>query len=92
MEPHIDLLFYHLKLRCYIICEIKGQEFDSRDAGQMSAYLSAVFLLFLQSFCRHLQLTLLLGLQFCHKGLAELFVYGSDCQIGQFQQCLNDCC
>lgn len=39
---YIDLLFYHLKLRCYIIVELKGGEFDSRDAGQMSAYLSAV--------------------------------------------------
>ena len=38
----IDLLFYHLKLRCYIIVELKAREFDSRDAGQMSAYLSAV--------------------------------------------------
>lgn len=38
----IDLLFYHLKLRCYVIVELKGRKFDSRDAGQMSAYLSAV--------------------------------------------------
>lgn len=38
----IDLLFYHLKLRCYVIVELKAREFDSRDAGQMSAYLSAV--------------------------------------------------
>ncbi len=35
-------LFYHLKLRCYVIVELKGGKFDSRDAGQMSAYLSAV--------------------------------------------------
>jgi hypothetical protein len=41
-DLYIDLLFYHLHLRAYIICEIKGTEFDSRDAGQMSAYLSAV--------------------------------------------------
>ena len=41
-DLYMDLLFYHLKLRCYVICEIKGKEFDSRDAGQMSAYLSAV--------------------------------------------------
>lgn len=41
-DLYIDLLFYHLKLRCYLICEIKGKEFDSRDAGQISAYLSAV--------------------------------------------------
>lgn len=39
---YIDLLFYHLKLRCYIIVELKVGKFDSRDAGQMSAYLSAV--------------------------------------------------
>lgn len=38
----IDLLFYHLKLRCYVIVELKAREFDSHDAGQMSAYLSAV--------------------------------------------------
>ena len=41
-ELYIDLLFYHLKLRCYIIVELKAGKFDSRDAGQMSAYLSAV--------------------------------------------------
>lgn len=39
---YIDLLFYHLKLRCYIVVELKAGEFDSRDVGQMSAYLSAV--------------------------------------------------
>jgi predicted nuclease of restriction endonuclease-like (RecB) superfamily len=38
----IDLLFYHLTLRCYVVVELKAREFDSRDAGQMSAYLSAV--------------------------------------------------
>jgi predicted nuclease of restriction endonuclease-like (RecB) superfamily len=41
-DLYIDLLFYHLGLRCYIIVELKATEFDSRDAGQMSAYLSAV--------------------------------------------------
>jgi len=41
-DLYIDLLFYHLKLRCYIVVELKAGEFDSRDAGQMSAYLSAI--------------------------------------------------
>src|ERR1700722_11467451 len=41
-DLYIDLLFYHLKLRCYVVVELKAREFDSRDAGQMSAYLSAV--------------------------------------------------
>lgn len=41
-EYSIDLLFYHLKLRCYVVVELKATEFDPRDAGQMSFYLSAV--------------------------------------------------
>lgn len=41
-EYLIDLLFYHLKLRCYVVVELKAAEFDPRDAGQMSFYLSAV--------------------------------------------------
>lgn len=41
-DLYIDLLFYHLQLRCYIIVELKIDKFDSRDVGQMSAYLSAV--------------------------------------------------
>jgi len=38
----IDLLFYHVKLRCYFIVELKATAFDPRDAGQMNFYLSAV--------------------------------------------------
>ena len=38
----IDLLFYHVKLRCYFVVELKAAEFDPRDAGQMNFYLSAV--------------------------------------------------
>jgi predicted nuclease of restriction endonuclease-like (RecB) superfamily len=38
----IDLLFYHLKLRCYCVIELKATAFDPRDAGQINFYLSAV--------------------------------------------------
>ncbi len=42
-EDHtIDLLFYHVKLRCYFVVELKAMAFDPRDAGQMNFYLSAV--------------------------------------------------
>lgn len=42
-EDHlIDLLFYHVKLRCYCVIELKATAFDPRDAGQMNFYLSAV--------------------------------------------------
>ena len=39
---YMDLLFYHVKLRCYVVIELKAKEFDPRDAGQMNFYLSAV--------------------------------------------------
>jgi predicted nuclease of restriction endonuclease-like (RecB) superfamily len=39
---YLDLLFYHLKLRCYIVVELKAVEFDPAFVGQMNLYLSAV--------------------------------------------------
>ena len=41
-EYFIDLLFYHLKLKCYIVVELKAREFEPTDAGQLNFYLSAV--------------------------------------------------
>jgi predicted nuclease of restriction endonuclease-like (RecB) superfamily len=38
----IDMLFYHLRLRCYVILEIKAGEFKPEHAGKMNFYLSAV--------------------------------------------------
>ena len=38
----IDLLFYHLKLRCYMVVELKAGAFKPEHAGQLSFYLSAV--------------------------------------------------
>jgi predicted nuclease of restriction endonuclease-like (RecB) superfamily len=38
----IDLLFYHLKLRCYVVIELKAMEFKPEHAGQLSFYLTAV--------------------------------------------------
>ena len=39
---YIDLLFYHLKLRSFIVVEIKANEFKPSHTGQVSFYLSAV--------------------------------------------------
>jgi predicted nuclease of restriction endonuclease-like (RecB) superfamily len=38
----IDMLFYHLKLRCYIVIELKTCEFESAFIGQLGTYVSAV--------------------------------------------------
>ena len=39
---YIDLLFYHLTLRSFIVLEIKNTKFHPRDIGQLNFYLSAV--------------------------------------------------
>ena len=41
-EFFIDLLFYHLKLRCYVVIELKGGKFKPEHLGQLSSYLAAV--------------------------------------------------
>ncbi|MBI5499607.1 MAG: DUF1016 domain-containing protein [Deltaproteobacteria bacterium] len=37
----IDLLFYHLRLRCYVVVELKAVPFDPAFVGQLNLYLSA---------------------------------------------------
>lgn len=39
---YIDLLFYNLNLRCYVVIELKAGEFKPEYAGQLNFYLSAV--------------------------------------------------
>jgi predicted nuclease of restriction endonuclease-like (RecB) superfamily len=41
-EFFIDLLFYHLKLRCYVVVELKGCKFKPEHLGQLSFYLTAI--------------------------------------------------
>jgi RecB family endonuclease NucS len=41
-EFFIDLLFYHLKLRCYVVIELKGGKFKPEHLGQLGIYLTAV--------------------------------------------------
>jgi hypothetical protein len=39
---YIDLLFYHLKLRCYIIVELKTGDFQPEYIGKLNMYLNIV--------------------------------------------------
>lgn len=39
---YLDLLFYHLKLRCYVVIDLKMGSFQPEYAGKMNFYLSAV--------------------------------------------------
>ncbi len=38
---YIDLLFYHLKLRAFVVIDLKMRDFKPEDAGKMSFYLTA---------------------------------------------------
>lgn len=41
-EFFIDLLFYHIRLKCYVVVELKAGAFKPEHAGQLNFYLSAV--------------------------------------------------
>ena len=38
----IDLLFYHIRLRCHIVCELKARPFEPEFAGKLNYYVNAV--------------------------------------------------
>jgi len=39
---YIDLLFYHIRLKCYVVIELKAIEFKAEFAGKLNLYLSAI--------------------------------------------------
>lgn len=39
---YLDLLFYHTKLHCYVVIELKAHEFKPEYTGKLNFYLSAV--------------------------------------------------
>lgn len=41
-EFFIDLLFYHLKLRCFVVLELKTVKFEPSHLGQLNFYVTAV--------------------------------------------------
>lgn len=57
----IDLLFYHLKLRCFVVVELKAVPFDPAFVGQLNLYLSAA-----DDLLRHPGDQPTIGLLLCH--------------------------
>lgn len=57
---YLDLLFYHLKLRRYVVIELKTGEFKPEYAGKMNFYLTAV-----DNLLRHPQDRRSIGLILC---------------------------
>ena len=38
----IDLLFYHIRLRCYVVLELKAKPFEPEFAGKLNFYVNAI--------------------------------------------------
>lgn len=41
-DYYLDLLFYHLKLRCFVVIDLKARDLTPEATGKMNFYLSAV--------------------------------------------------
>jgi YhcG PDDEXK nuclease domain len=39
---YLDLLFYHLRLRCFVVIDLKIEEFKPKFTGKINFYLAAV--------------------------------------------------
>ncbi len=78
-EYPLDLLFYHLKLRRYVVIELKARAFTPGDVGQLNLYLSAV-----DDLLRHPDDQPTIGLLLCRKKnrlVAEYALRGLDQSI-----------
>jgi predicted nuclease of restriction endonuclease-like (RecB) superfamily len=77
---YLDLLFYHLRLRRYVVVELKARDFKPGDAGQMNLYLSAA-----DDLLRHPDDLPTIGLLLCkqrNKVVVEYALRGMDRPIG----------
>jgi predicted nuclease of restriction endonuclease-like (RecB) superfamily len=75
----LDLLFYHLKLRRYVVIELKARAFTPGDVGQLNFYLAAV-----DDLLRHPDDQPTIGLLLCRKKnrlVAEYALRGLDQSI-----------
>ncbi len=77
---YIDLLFYHLRLRCYVVVELKRGAFKPEYAGKMNFYCSVV-----DELLRHEADAQTIGLILCQQRnavVAEYALRGMDKPIG----------
>ena len=77
---YIDLLFYHLRLRCFVVIDLKVGRFKAEYAGKMNFYLNAV-----DDRMKHATDHPSIGLILCehkNKVLAEYALRGMDKAIG----------
>lgn len=79
-EYRIDLLFYHFKLRCFVVIDLKMVEFQPEFSGKMNFYVSAV-----NATLKHPDDQPTIGIILCrskNKMIAELSLQGMTQPIG----------
>lgn len=79
-EYYIDLLFFHVKLRCFVVIELKRGEFKPEYAGKLNFYCNIV-----DDQLKHESDTPTIGLILCQRSnqvLAEYSLRGIDKPIG----------
>ncbi len=77
---YADLLFYHLRLRCFVVIELKVGDFDPSYLGQLGMYMSAV-----DDLLRHPEDKPTIGLVLCktkNNVVAEYALRGYTAPIG----------
>lgn len=77
---YLDLLFYHLRLRCYVVIDLKIGEFKPEYVGKMNFYLAAA-----DDLLRHPQDVASIGLLLCrtqNRVIAEYALRGVDRPLG----------
>jgi predicted nuclease of restriction endonuclease-like (RecB) superfamily len=77
---YIDLLFYHLKLRAFVVIELKARDFQTADVGQVLGYVGAV-----DDLLRHESDAPTIGLILCkgkNRVMAEYVLRGVQAPIG----------
>ncbi len=79
-DYYIDLLFYHLKLRAFVVIELKARDFQPGDVGQVLLYVGAV-----DDLMRHASDAPTIGLILCkgkHSTAAEYVLRGVNAPLG----------
>ncbi|MGI4788197.1 MAG: PDDEXK nuclease domain-containing protein [Janthinobacterium lividum] len=69
-DYYLNLLFYHLKLRCYVVIDLKAVAFQPEFVGKMNFYLAAV-----DDTLRHENDAISIGLLLCRKKQALTVEY-----------------
>jgi predicted nuclease of restriction endonuclease-like (RecB) superfamily len=79
-DYYIDLLFYHLKLRAFVVIELKARDFQPGDVGQVLLYVGAI-----NDRLRHPSDAPTIGLILCkgkHGAAAEYVLQGVNAPLG----------